>query len=124
MRKQMLMDMVGWGFILWFIGYVLGVIVFFLVPPALIGWVLMPIGIAITLWVLLKVIGDYGLHYFLAIAVCWTVIAIVFDYFFIVKALNPPDGYYKLDVYLYYIFTLTLPVFAGIWKGGKKSEAR
>jgi hypothetical protein len=42
-----------------------------------------------------------------------TVIAIVFDYVFLVKVLNPADGYYKLDVYLYYVFTLILPLIIG-----------
>ena len=42
----------------------------------------------------------------------WSVIAILGDYLFIVKALNPPDGYYKLDVYLYYVLTLALPIGA------------
>lgn len=43
----------------------------------------------------------------------WTLIAIIFDYFFLVKLLKPADGYYKLDVYLYYSLTFILPVVAG-----------
>ena len=38
--------------------------------------------------------------------------AIVLDYLLIVKALNPADGYYKLDVYLYYALTFILPLAA------------
>jgi len=49
-------------------------------------------------------------------AVVWTLIAIVFDYFFIVKAFKPADGYYKLDVYFYYIFTFLMPLIFGWWK--------
>lgn len=54
-------------------------------------------------------------QYFLLLAIFWTLIAIVFDYFFLVKALKPADGYYKLDVYLYYGLTFILPLFAG-WR--------
>jgi hypothetical protein len=46
------------------------------------------------------------------LAIVWTLIAIVFDYLFIVKALNPADGYYKLDVFLYYALTFILPLAA------------
>ena len=48
-------------------------------------------------------------------ALVWTFIAVVGDYLFIVKAFKPADGYYKLDVYLYYALTLAIPLFAG-WR--------
>ncbi len=63
--KQLAIDSLGWGFALWLIGYVLGVILFFVVPPSFIGWTIMPIGTAITLWVLFKMIrGEDIKHYF------------------------------------------------------------
>jgi len=34
---------------------------------------------------------------------------------FIVKAFKPADGYYKLDVYLYYALTFALPLIVG-WR--------
>lgn len=80
MNRQLLRDTLGWGFILWLIGYVIGMVLFSIVPLSLIGWIIMPIGIAI-----------------------------IFDYFFLVKLLKPADGYYKLDVYLYYALTFILP---------------
>jgi hypothetical protein len=43
------------------------------------------------------------------------VIAVLGDYLFIVKAFKPADGYYKLDVYLYYVLTVIIPVAAG-WR--------
>ncbi|MFA4872587.1 MAG: hypothetical protein WC659_01475 [Patescibacteria group bacterium] len=115
MNKQLLKDALGWGFVLWLIGYALGMILFAMVPPSLIGWVIMPIGIIITLWVLFKKVKGNYFQYYVTLAIVWTVIAVVFDYFFIVKALKPADGYYKLDVYLYYVLTFVLPVIAG-WK--------
>lgn len=116
MNKKVFMDSLGWGFLLWLIGYGLGILLFTLVNPALIGWIIMPVGIVITLFVLIKKIKSQSLKYYLALSVSWTLIAIICDYFFLVKAFNPADGYYKLDVYLYYGLTCTLPFIAGIYK--------
>lgn len=119
MNKQLIKDGLGWGFILWLVGYVLGFILFFVVQPSLIGWVILPIGVLITLWVLLNKIGKGPVLYYLMIAIVWTVIAVVFDYLFIVKALHPADGYYKLDVYIYYLLTFLMPLIVGWWKNAK-----
>ncbi len=116
MNKQLLKDSLGWGVALWFIGYVLGIILIFLLPVSLVGWVIMPIGIIITFWVLLKKVKDGSFQYYLILAVVWTAIAIVFDYLFIVKAFKPADGYYKLDVYLYYAITFISPLIVAWWK--------
>ena len=112
MRKQFYIDAFFWGLVLWLIGYLLGMILFFVVPPDMIGWVILPIGIVITIWVLLKKIKGISFNYYLQLAIVWTLIAIVLDYLLIVKALNPADGYYKLDVYLYYALTFILPLAA------------
>ncbi len=115
MNKQISKDTLGWGFILWLIGYVLGIILFAFVKPEVIGWIIMPIGIVITLWVLFKKIKTETFKYYLILGIVWTLIAIVFDYFFLVKVFKPADGYYKLDVYLYYAFTFILPFLVG-WR--------
>jgi hypothetical protein len=109
----------GWGIFLWFIGYVLGIALFPIVPASMIGWVIMPIGIIITLWILLKKIKSRSFHYYLKLAFIWTLIAIIFDYFFLVKLFKPADGYYKFDVYVYYILTFILPLVVG-WRNSKK----
>jgi len=114
--KQFLKDALGWGVVLWFIGYLLGIILFAIVPPSLLGWIIMPIGIALTLWVLIKKIKGSSVWYYLGVAIVWTVIAVAFDYLFLVKIFKPADGYYKLDVYLYYIFTFILPLAVGFWR--------
>ena len=113
MSRQLIKDVLGWGFILWLIGYALGIILFTLVPLAMIGWIITPIGTAITLWVLFKKIKGDSLRYYIYVAIMWTFIAVVCDYFFLVKAFSPADGYYKLDVYLYYTLTFILPIFFG-----------
>lgn len=115
-NKQLLKDSLGWGFILWLIGYILGFIFFFVLPPKFIGWVIMPVGVIITLLVLFKKIKSNTLQYYFVLAAVWTVIAVILDYFFIVKMLKPTDGYYKLDVYLYYLLTFIFPPIVGWWK--------
>jgi uncharacterized membrane protein len=115
MNKQLLKNTLGWGFILWLIGYVLGIVLFALVPQSLLGWIIMPIGTAITLWVLLKKIKNETFRHYVLIAIAWMLIAIVFDYFFLVKAFKPADGYYKADVYFYYALTFILPLIVG-WR--------
>jgi len=119
MNKQLLKDSLGWGFILWLIGFILGIILFFVLPLSLIGWVIMPVGIIITFWVLLKKVRSGAFQYYVILASVWTVIAVAFDYLFIVKAFNPADGYYKLDVYLYYALTFITPLIIGWWKKSK-----
>ncbi len=115
MNTQLLKDMFRWGIILWLIGYILGFVFFAILPANLIGWAIMPIGIIITLWVLFNKVKGDNLAYYFKVALVWTLIAIVLDYLFIVKALNPADGYYKLDVYIYYALTFVLPIIGYIY---------
>lgn len=115
-NRQLIKDALGWGFLLWLIGYALGIMLFTMVPLSLIGWIIMPIGTSITLWVLLKKVKADSFQYYALLAVIWILIAIVFDYFFLVKAFKPADGYYKLDVYLYYALTFVLPLIVGLRK--------
>lgn len=115
MSKDLFKDALGWGFILWLIGYALGIFLFVIVPAPLIGWIITPIGIVITLLILYKKVKGASFRYYIVLAVSWTLIAIVLDYLLIVKLFKPADGYYKLDVYLYYILTLALPLIVG-WR--------
>ena len=118
MNKQFYKDTLGWGFLIWLIGYVLGFVFFAILPASIIGWAIMPIGIIVTLLILYKKIKSDSFRHYLLIAVTWTLIAIVLDYLLIVKVLKPTDGYYKLDVYLYYILTFALPLLMG-WRKTK-----
>lgn len=113
MTRQLAKDLFGWGFVIWLVGYILGFVFFAFVPPQLIGWYIMPIGIALTLWVLRRKIAPRPLRSLFLLGIVWTLIAVIGDYLFIVRALAPADGYYKLDVYLYYALTLLLPLLAG-----------
>lgn len=113
MKHRFFKDAFGWGFLLWLLGYILGIILFPLVPLSLIGWVIMPIGTIATIWVLRKKVEGPTLGYYLMIGVVWTAIAIVFDYLLLVQLFKPADGYYKPDVYLYYALTFFIPPVIG-----------
>ena len=110
MNNFYLRSVLGWGVLLWLIGYVLGFIFFAFVPVALIGWYVMPLGIVITCVVLSKWIFMDSVRSAVILGIGWSAIAIFCDYIFLVKLLSPADGYYKPDVYLYYILTLLLPL--------------
>lgn len=116
MNRQFIINNFGWGVGLWLFGYLLSIILFFFVPPSFIGWVLMPIGIFATLWVLQTRIKTQDLFQYFVIGAVWLLIAVLLDYVFIVRALNPADGYYKPAVYIYYALTLLLPVGFGIYR--------
>lgn len=115
MTKHLVKDALGWGVALWLIGYVLGIMLFAFVPANLIGWIILPIGVVITLWIAFRRVKGDTLGYFCLVALVWLLIAVLGDYLFIVKAFHPADGYYKLDVYLYYALTLGIPLVAG-WR--------
>ncbi|MEI6835445.1 MAG: hypothetical protein WCK59_01310 [Candidatus Falkowbacteria bacterium] len=116
MTKQFYKDAFGWGFILWLIGYLLGILLFFVAPPSAIGWIIMPIGLVITLWVLLKKIKPESFKNYIALAFIWALTAIICDYLFLVLVFKPSGGYYKLDVYIYYFLTFILPFIIGFKK--------
>jgi hypothetical protein len=116
MTMQFLKDALGWGFGLWIFGYTLGILLFAFIPVSLLGWIITPIGITVTLWVLFKRVKANSLRYYLYLGVMWTFIAIICDYFLLVQVFKPADGYYKVDVYLYYLLTFSLPILVGIRK--------
>ena len=115
MKLQTIKDSIGWGFLLWFIGYLLGIVLFVVVSTDMIGWVLSPVATLFTLWVLIKKIKSKQFAYYVMIGIVWTIIAIIFDYVFIVT-LFKSTSYYKLDVYVYYVIMFMLPVVVGMKK--------
>ena len=50
MKRRFLKDALGWGFVLWAIGYALGLMLLAFVHPRLVGWIITPFGTAITIW--------------------------------------------------------------------------
>jgi hypothetical protein len=117
-NKQIFLNTVFWGFILWLIGYILGFIFFAFIPKDLIGWYILPIGVVVTLWVLFKKIARKSFQCYIGLGIFWTLIAFICDYLFIVRLLHSTN-YYKFDVYLYYVLTFVLPILVGWYKFNK-----
>jgi len=107
---------VAWGFVLWLVGWILGVVLFMTPLKPIMGWVITPIGTAITLWVLFKKINREKYMCYFGVAVIWTVMAIVLDYLFNVLLFGIGASYYKLDIYIYYALTFILPLLVGAYK--------
>lgn len=101
-----------WGFLLWLFGFVLSIALFFFVPSFLLGWVIMPCGIAATVWVLHNKMGAHTWHEWQWVAGIWTLLAVVLDYVCIVTFIGAL-GYYRLDVFLYYLLTAGIPLYYG-----------
>ncbi len=116
MNRRFAKELLGWGVALWLVGYVLGIVLIGVVGTSLVGWLILPIGVAITCWVLVSKVRSDGIARYALLGVVWTLIAIVFDYIFIVATFHPADGYYKPDVFVYYALTFALPVLIGWWK--------
>jgi hypothetical protein len=118
-KKKIILNTLFWGFILWLFGYILGLILFAFVPQDIIGFFILPLGVAVTLWVLSKKAKRDSFGCYVGLGVIWTLIAVVLDYLFIVK-LFKSTGYYKLDVYIYYGLTFILPLLFGWFKLRKR----
>jgi hypothetical protein len=112
---QQITDTFGLGLLLWFIGYIASIILFFFVPAGMIGWILFvlftPLLIAVTFARFRK--RSLPLQYYVIVAVTWTGIAIVADFFFIVLLFNPKN-YYHASVLVYYLEMLLVPFITGI----------
>ena len=117
-KKQILLSTLFWGFILWLFGYVLGIIFFAFVPKEQIGFYILPLGAALTLWVLFKKIKREEFLCYIGLGIVWMIMAALLDYLFIVKMFQSTD-YYKTDVYVYYALTFILPVAVGWYKKSK-----
>lgn len=118
-NKQFLKDSLGWGILLWLFGYILGIILFMLVPEKYLGLIISPLGSVLTIWVLFKKIKSDSLKYYFSLGIVWTLIAIIFDYFFIVKAFSSND-YYGFHIFVYYFLTFILPLIVGYYKSFNK----
>lgn len=122
METKNLKQIILWGIGLWFFGYVLGILFFAFVPNHILGWVIMPFGLVVTLLVLFKKFRTETIAEYVKIGIVWTLIAIIFDYLFLVLVFKPIDGYYKLDVYIYYLVTLVLPIIFGLARNNEPKQ--
>lgn len=79
------------------------------------GWILTavftPVTIAVAFWWFRT--RGLPLAYFIGVGLAWTLIAIVFDYLFIVRLFEAE--YYGPDVFVYYALTFLIPVGVGLY---------
>ena len=120
LAKTTLVDAPLLGIFVWFIGYLAGIVLYFFLSPDILGWVLFAIFTPIVILLCYMRFGkrEESISYYAFVAAVWLIVAVVFDYLFLVKLLNPPV-YYKLDVYIYYASTFLIPFLVGV-KFGRK----
>jgi hypothetical protein len=119
--KQIIKDTAGLGIALWLIGYLASLVLF--KPPyaSIMGWILAaiftPVTILIVYWWFRKR-ESLPLRYYAEVGIAWVIIAVVFDYIFIVLLFQAT--YYGIDVFVYYAVTFLIPVGVGYFLNRKK----
>jgi hypothetical protein len=114
--KEWIKDTAGIGTGLWLIGYLASLVLFFSPYAGIMGWILLvmltPVTIAVT-WRWFRKRKGLSLEYYAKVGIAWVLIAIVFDYLFIVQLFQA--NYYGPDVFVYYALTFLIPVGVGFY---------
>jgi cation transport ATPase len=114
--KQWIKDTAGLGTVLWLIGYLASLVLFFTPYAGIMGWILLaaftPITIVIAWW-WFRHRAPLPLHYYTGVGAAWVIIAIILDYLFIVLLFQAT--YYEPDVFVYYTATFLIPVGVGLY---------
>jgi hypothetical protein len=120
--KAWIKDTLWLGTLLWLFGYLMSIVLFFSPYSGIMGWIITavftPVTIAITWWWFRG--RSLPLTYYAGVGVVWTVIAVVFDYLFIVRLFQAT--YYGPDVFVYYTLTFLIPVGVGLYLNGIKGK--
>jgi hypothetical protein len=122
-KKTVLVDALLLGVFVWLMGYLAGIFLYFVFSPDVLGWVLFAIFTPIVIFLCYRRFSKRrgNVSYYLLVATVWLIIAVVFDYLFLVRLLNP-RVYYKLDVYAYYASTFLIPFLVGTKFGVRGSK--
>lgn len=115
--KRWIKDTAGLGIAFWLMGYLASLVLFFTPYAGIMGWILAavftPVALVVTWWWFRS--REYlPVRYYAGVGVVWVLIAIVFDFLFIVT-LFQAAAYYKPDVVVYYIVTFLVPVAVGLY---------
>ena len=114
--KQWIKDTAGLGAVLWLIGYLASLALFFSPFAGYMGWVLIAIFTPVTIviaWWWFRQRERLSLGYYAGVGVAWVLIAVVLDYLFIVLLFQAT--YYGPDVFVYYALTFLIPVGVGLY---------
>jgi hypothetical protein len=113
---QWIKDTAGLGTVLWLMGYLASLVLFFTPFAGIMGWILLaiftPVTIAIAWW-WFRQRDRLPLEYYAGVGGAWTLIAIVLDHLFIVLLFQAT--YYGVDVFVYYAVTFLIPVGVGLY---------
>jgi uncharacterized membrane protein SirB2 len=116
--KTRLIDTIGLGFLIWLIGYIASILLWGFVSHDILGWILFVVFTPLMAYLPYRRFrsrNETAGYYFL-VALVWLLIAVVFDYLFIVKLFDAKD-YYKLDIFVYYTVTFLAPLLIGLKYG-------
>ena len=103
------------GILLWLFGYLISIALFFSPVASIMGWIITaiftPVTVVVTWWWFRR--RNLALTDYVLVGVLWTIIAVVFDYLFIVQLLRA--SYYGTDIFVYYILTFLIPIGVGLY---------
>lgn len=114
--NQQFTDTVGFGFLLWFIGYLMG---FFIItipgyPEIMMNpMILAPFSLlggfvtAAFAYIRFRKRAKVNWQYALLLGISWSAVAVILDFIFIVLLFNA-QGYYRLHIFIYYAITLVV----------------
>ena len=114
--NQWIKDTAGLGTVLWLIGYLASLALFFSPFAGYMGWVLIAIFTPVTIviaWWWFRQRERLPLGYYAGVGFAWVLIAVVLDYLFIVLLFQAT--YYGPDVFVYYALTFLIPVGVGLY---------
>ena len=120
-KKELLFDIAA-GFLLWVVGFALGMLLFTLIPASILGWYLLVIIVPLTIIISLYRFKERNesIKYFLFVASVWLLIPIILDFIIIVLTFNV-QNFYDIDLLIYYALTFIIPLSLGLEFGRGKN---
>lgn len=125
--NQQFTDTVGFGFLLWFIGYLMGFFIItipgypeimmnpiILVPFSLLGALVT----AAFAYIRFRKRAEVNWRYASLVGISWTAVAVILDFVFIVLLFNA-SSYYRLHIFIYYAITFIVASTSTKYSSGK-----
>ena len=113
--KEWIKGTIVLGILLWLFGSLISIALFFSPVAGIMGWIITaiftPVTVVVTWWWFRT--RNLALTDYVLVGVLWTIIAVVFDYLFIVQLLRA--SYYGPDIFVYYILTFLIPIGVGLY---------